>query len=64
MTINLEGEHMVALGKALKALTYEEMMETSAMLCGILESNRGPTVKQETLARSLDEFLEMIEPDD
>lgn len=49
------------LGDALKALTYDEMMEAAEILAALLEGNGGPIAKQETVAKTLNDFRDTLE---
>lgn len=54
---------LAAVGQALKALTYDEMMEAAEIFLTLLQGNKGPIVKPETMANTLSDFLEAIEDD-
>lgn len=49
------------LGKALKALTYSEMMEAAEIFTKLLEANRGPIAKVDTVAETFDDFLDALD---
>ena len=49
------------LGRALKALTYDEMMEAAEIFKELLESNKGPIAKPETLAETFNDFLDALD---
>lgn len=49
------------LGIALKALTYDEMMEASEMFVGLLQTNKGPIVKPSTMAETLNDLLDALD---
>jgi len=48
------------VGEALKALTYDEMMEAATIFLTLLQDNKGPIVKPETMANTLNDFLEAV----
>ncbi len=52
---------LATLGRALKALTYDEMMEAAAIFKELLEENKGPIAKLETLAETLNDFLDALD---
>lgn len=49
------------VGLALKALTYSEMKEAADIFLTLLQDNNGPIVKPETMANTLDDFLEALD---
>lgn len=51
------------LGKALKALTYDEMMEAAEMFVSLLQTNKGPVVKPSTMAETLNDLLDTLDED-
>lgn len=52
---------LAKVGEALKALTYDEMMEAAEIFLTLLQDNKGPIVKPETMARTLNDFLEALD---
>lgn len=52
---------LAKVGAALKALTYDEMMEASEIFLTLLQENKGPIVKPETMATTLNDFLEALD---
>lgn len=55
-----DSEGLRNLGKALKALTYNEMMLASDMFVQLLQTNNGPIVKDTTMAATFDDFLDRL----
>lgn len=51
------------LGEALKALTYDEMMEAAEMFVSLLQTNKGPIVKPSTMAETLNDLLDTLDED-
>lgn len=56
-----EQDGLRRLGIALKALTYDEMMEAAEMFVGILQANKGPIVKPSTMAETLNDLLDALD---
>lgn len=52
---------LATVGEALKALTYDEMMEAAEIFLTLLQENKGPIVKPETMATTLNDFLEALD---
>ena len=53
--------NLIALGKAFRALSYEEMVECAETIVALLPTNKGPIVSKDAMAATLNELLEDFE---
>lgn len=56
-----QADGLTKVGEALKALTYNEMMEAADIFLTLLQENKGPIVKPETMANTLNDFLDALD---